>query len=169
MQLDETRVVTQASVDNYAFKLTRERVGGGECYILWLNNAATAEGYQALGTFASFDRHHVLDFVVRYVTRPALREELARRRFARYIESLSPDFFDRFHASLAEASEEEKILAFEGLFDLDSVIDAGVDLSWKRRYMANKFHPDKGGDHLKMALINEGYRLLKSSRRSTAA
>ena len=161
MRLEKHRVVTEVTVDNHAFKLTRESAGGGSCYILWVRDADSMDSPQPLGRFGSYDQRRVLEFVVRYVTSPALREELARRRFARYLESLSPEFLEDFSRSLDGLSEEEKVAAFKGLFDLESMIDAPVDLTWKRRCMAKKFHPDKGGDHRPMAVINEGYRILK--------
>jgi len=163
MQLEKSRVLTRVSVDNYSFSLTREAMGGERCYVLWMKEERSMDSFQALGRFSTFDKRKTLDFIVRYVSSDALREELARRRFARHLDSLSADYFKDLCDSLEGLSDDEKVIAFRDLFVLDSEIDAPVDLSWKRRYMAKRFHPDKGGDHEKMALINEGYRILKGA------
>jgi len=163
MQFDDSRVLTRVSVDNFSFSLTGESVGGTECFILWVKDESSMDTFQALGKFSVFDKRRTLEFVMRYVTSPALRVELGRRRFAQYLDSLSTDFFNDFCNSIEGLSDDEKIIAFKDLFVLDSEIDAPVDLNWKRRYMAKRFHPDKGGDHQKMALINEGYRILKGA------
>lgn len=163
MQFDESRVLTRVSVDNYGFTLTEEVTGGGRCFILWVKEERSMVSFLPLGRFSAFDKRKTLDFIVRYVSSPALREELARRRFAHHLDSLSPDYFKDLCDSLEGLSDNEKVVAFKDLFVLDSEIDAPVDLNWKRRYMAKRFHPDKGGDHEKMALINEGYRILKES------
>lgn len=163
IQPDKSRILTRVRVDNYSFRLTGEATGGQRCFVLWVKEECSMQSFQALGRFSAFDKRKTLDFIVRYVSSAALREELARRRFASHLDSLSADYFKDLCDSLEGLSDDEKVVAFKDLFVLDSEIDAPVDLNWKRRYMAQRFHPDKGGDHEKMALINEGYRILKGN------
>lgn len=156
MQFDSSRVRTRVRVDNYGFTLTEEATGSQRCFVLWVKEERSMGAFQALGRFSTFDKRKTLDFIVRYVSSAALREELGRRRFAHHLDSLSADYFKALWESLEGLSDDEKVIAFKDLFVLDSEIDAPADLNWKRRYMAKRFHPDKGGDHEKMALINEG-------------
>jgi hypothetical protein len=150
-------VLTDISIDNYRFKATWSAACEEGC-ILWVRDVDAMEQFEALGRFSRFDRRHILEFVVRYVTSQSLRQEISKRRFALYIENLSPTFFEE----IQRLGHEEKAAAFNNLYNLDSVIDEAADLAWKRRLMAKKFHPDKGGDKQAMTLINEGYEYLKS-------
>ncbi|MCF8025412.1 MAG: J domain-containing protein [Desulfobacteraceae bacterium] len=149
--------LTEITVDNYSFKVTWD-AASRECCILWIQDTDTMDQFEALGRFSRFDRRNILEFVVRYVSSHELREEISKRRFSLYIEKLSPRFFKE----IQRLDYKEKAAAFRNLFNLDSEIDEAADLGWKRRLMAKKFHPDKGGDNRAMELINEGYELLKS-------
>lgn len=155
MNHPDDEILTEIAIDNYVFKATWS-AASGDCCILWMQDADTMEQYEALGRFSRFDKRHILEFVVRYVTSHALREEISKRRFAMYIENLSPTFFQQ----IQKLGYHEKAAAFKNLYNLDSAIDEAADLGWKRRCMAKKFHPDKGGNNQAMALINEGYELL---------
>lgn len=154
-------ILTEIVIDNYRFKVTWS-AASEECCILWLQDSDTMQQFEALGRFSRFDKRSILEFVVRYVTNQSLREEISKRRFALYIENLSPMFFEE----IQRLDYRQKVTAFRNLFNLDSVIDDSADLGWKRRCMAKRFHPDKGGDPKTMALINEGYELLKSKNSS---
>ncbi|MCF8037872.1 MAG: hypothetical protein K9K79_01015 [Desulfohalobiaceae bacterium] len=148
--------LTKIVIDNFRFKVTWS-AASEECCILWVRDTDTMRQYEALGRFSRFDKRDILEFVVRYVTNFTLREEISKRRFALYIENLSPTFFEE----IQKLNYQDKVTAFRNLFNLDSVLDEAANLRWKRRCMAKRFHPDKGGDKTTMALINEGYELLK--------
>ncbi len=152
-------ILTEISIDNYAFRVTWS-TASHTCCILWIQDTDTMDQFEALGRFSQFDKRNILEFVVRYVTSQTLREEISKRRFARYVENIPPAFFEE----IQKLTHNEKAAAFSNLFNLDSVIDEAADLAWKRRLMAKKFHPDKGGNKQAMTLINEGYELLKARR-----
>ena len=149
--------LTQIVIDNYSFKVTWS-AASEQCCILWLKDTDTMEQFEALGRFSQFDKRNILEFIVRYVSNSSLRETISKKRFELYIENLAPTFFEE----IQNLGHSKKVNAFKNLYNLDSVIDEAADLRWKRRCMAKKFHPDKGGDKQTMALINEGYELLKS-------
>ncbi|MFO7930371.1 MAG: hypothetical protein ACQETG_07265 [Thermodesulfobacteriota bacterium] len=157
---DET--LTEIAVDNYRFKVTWSEASS-ECCILWLRDTDNMDQFEALGRFSRFEKRVILEFVVRYVTNHQLREEISKRRFELYIENLSPTFLE----DIQKLGPEKRSEAFRNLFNLDSVIDEAADLAWKRRCMARRFHPDKGGSKRAMALINEGYDLLREEKLKT--
>lgn len=148
-------VLTEITIDHYSFRATWSPSSGQAC-ILWIRDSRHMQRFEPLGRFSVFDKRSVLEFVVRYVTNPRLREEIGRRRFELYLQHISPAQID----AIAELDREERERAFRSLFNLDSVIDEAVDLAWKRRRMARKFHPDCGGESRRMSLINEAYDAL---------
>ncbi|MCF8109546.1 MAG: hypothetical protein K9J81_11220 [Desulfohalobiaceae bacterium] len=152
--------LTEIVIDNYSFKVTWS-AASKDCCILWIQDTDTMEQFEALGRFSQFDKRNILEFIVRYVTNSSLRETISKKRFALYIENLAPTVFEE----IQKLEYARKVAAFKNLYNLDSVIDEAADLRWKRRCMAKKFHPDKGGDKETMALINEGYEILKSKTR----
>jgi hypothetical protein len=123
---------------------------------LWIRDINQTQTFEALGWFSGYEKRHVLEFITRYVTNPGLREEISKKRFELHMESLSPAVF----ADIENLRVEEKQDAFRNLFNLDSVIDQYVDLGWKRRMLAKRFHPDRGGSTQFMTVINEGYEQL---------
>jgi len=159
MPREYQETLTEVVIDNYAFKATWN-AASPNCCILWIQDTDYMDDFEALGRFSRFEKRKILEFVIRYVTNPQLREDISKKRFERHMESLSPTFFHR----ISELSHEERTSAFRELFNLDSVLDEAVDLNWKRRIMAKKFHPDSGGDNVSMALINEGYELLAEDK-----
>jgi hypothetical protein len=152
--------LTEIVIDNYSFKVTWS-AASKNCCILWIQDTDTMEQFEALGRFSQFDKRNILEFIVRYVTNSSLREKISKKRFSLYIENLAPTVFEE----IQKLEYSSKVAAFKNLYNLDSVIDEAADLRWKRRCMAKKFHPDKGGDKETMALINEGYEILKSKTR----
>ncbi len=159
MDFNYSETLTEITVDNYTFKVTWS-VAMEECCILWIQDTDTMEQFEALGRFSQFDKRNILDFIVRYVTSHSLREKISKKRFSLYVESLSPTFYEEIQS----LDYKEKVKALSNLFNLDSVIDEAADLRWKWSLMAKKFHPDVGGNKEAMALINEGYELLKSKK-----
>lgn len=159
MDLNYYETLTEIVIDNYGFKVTWS-AAMENCCILWIQDTDTMEQFEALGRFSQFDKRSILEFVVRYITSQSLREEISKRRFSNYVENLSPTFFEE----IQKLDYREKVKAFSNLFNLDSVIDEAADLRWKWGLMAKKFHPDAGGNDEAMALINEGYEILKSRK-----
>ncbi len=159
MSLQENDILTSISIDNYSFRVSRGSGNEAGC-ILWMRDTDKMARFEALGRFSGFEKRKIYEFVIRYVTNPCLREEVSKRRFQLYIDNLSPTFFEE----IQKLNQREKEKFFSSLYNLDSVIDEAADLNWKRRLMAKKFHPDRGGDKKTMALINEGYELLKSKK-----
>ncbi len=155
MPIEFDEPLTEITIDNYVFKATWSAVDEEGC-ILWVRDTAYMDDFEALGRFSGFDRRKILEFVIRYVTSSQLREDISKKRFERHMEGISPTVFQ----NIEELSQERRQKAFRELFNLDSVLDEAVDLDWKRRVMAKKFHPDKGGDTTSMSLINEGYEIL---------
>jgi len=160
MPMEYYETLTEIVIDNYAFKATWS-ASSADCCILWIQDTDFMEEYEPLGRFSRFDKRKILEFVIRYVTNSQLREDISKRRFQRHMEGLSPTDFHR----ISELSHQEREVAFRELFNLDSALDEAVDINWKRRVMARKFHPDRGGDNVSMALINEGYELLTDERK----
>lgn len=160
MDLHYSETLTEIAIDNYRFKVTWS-AAVENCCILWIQDTDIMDQYEALGRFSQFDKRNILDFVVRYITNQSLREEISKRRFSLYVESLSPTFFEE----IQRLEYKEKVKALGNLFNLDSIIDEAADLRWKWGLMAKKFHPDAGGSNDAMALINEGYEILKSKKK----
>jgi hypothetical protein len=154
-------VLTEGEIDGYQFQVTWSVASGQSC-VLWLRDQDTMQDYEALGRFSHFDKRDILEFIIRYITNPLLRKEISKRRFEHHLERLSSTVFEE----IDRMGFQDKQEAFKNLFNLDSVIDQAVDLGWKRRIMAKKFHPDCGGDQRFMTIINEAYSQLSSSRRA---
>jgi len=162
MSREYYETLTEIVIDNFAFKATWSEASGN-CCILWIQDTDYMEDFEALGRFSRFDKRKILEFVIRYITNSQLREDISKKRFQRHMESLSPTDFHK----ISNLSHEDRKLAFRELFNLDSALDEAVDLNWKRRVMAKKFHPDRGGDNVSMALINEAYELLTEDKSSS--
>lgn len=154
LDLNRAEVLTEISVDDFQFKVTLHPWLDGRC-VLWFRDESASSHYDALGHFTSFDKRNVLFFVARYATSLELREEIENRRFERRLDGMNRDYF----ASVERLSRADKTAAFRSLFNLDTEIDPGA-LARRRRIMARKFHPDRGGDDETMTLINEAYRHL---------
>lgn len=152
---DISQVLTTVVVDQFEFQVTWSAPCGQGC-ILWMRDIRQNLMFEALGRFERFDKRHVLDFITRYVTNPDLREEISKKRFQLHLDTLSPRVF----AEIEGLGFEDKQTAFRNLFSLDSVVDQYADLGWKRRIMAKRFHPDRGGTTQSMTVINEGYERL---------
>ncbi len=142
-------------VDEFEFQATWSMPCGQGC-ILWIRDSSQATAFKPLGRFSRFDKRQVLEFITRYVTSSELREEISKKRFQMHLDSLSPNML----AEIDSLNFKDKQIAFRNLFNLDSLVDQYVDLRWKRRIMAKKFHPDRGGSTISMTVINEGYEYL---------
>ncbi|NCC50992.1 MAG: hypothetical protein EOM20_07220 [Spartobacteria bacterium] len=147
-------MLSEISIDDLHFKVTLSPIPENFC-ILWFKDSRVSYSFEALGKFSRFDKRSVLDFIVRYSTTNSLREEIARKRFERKLETLAPCFFEQ----IEQLSYEKKIDAYKNLYNLDSIIEKR-DLAKKRKIMAQKFHPDVGGDTRAMSVINEAYEYL---------
>ncbi len=152
--MDAAEVLSEVAIDNFQFKITRSPVATEAC-ILWIRDTGLASCFEALGQFSEFDRRNILFFIARYVTSPALRAEIDAQRFERKIAGLAPTFF----REIERMSGRDKEKACRHLFNLDDQMNT-LSLSSRRRIMANKFHPDVGGDHFAMVMINEAYEFL---------
>jgi hypothetical protein len=152
--LDFAETLCEVTVDDYAFKITWSPVHRDAC-ILWLRDTRLQGPFEALGQFSQFDRRNVLFFIARYTTSEDLRAEIDNRRFVRRIEGLPQKFFRQIEQMSARNREQ----AYRHLFSLDEQIDP-KRLAARRRIMARKFHPDAGGSHEDMVLINEAYEFL---------
>jgi hypothetical protein len=150
-----TPPVITVQIDSLEFQVTRNGSGGQEC-ILWIRDKNQTRVFEALGWFSEYEKRRVLEFITRYVTSPDLREEISKKRFELHLETLTPSVF----TEIETLGTEEKHNAFRTLFNLDSVVDQHVDLGWKRRVLAKRFHPDRGGSTQFMTVINEGYEQL---------
>jgi len=160
IHLDECEVLSEIQVDAYRFKVTWTPLFRDGC-VLWFSDARVDESYEALGRFSQFDRKRVLDFIVRYTTSEDLRQEIECKRFENRLGALSPTFFDRIRG----LSQDQKATAYRYLFDLDDATEEN-DLTRKRRIMARKFHPDRGGTQHAMSVVNEAYEFLLNSTRA---
>ncbi len=154
LNFDDSEILSEITIDDYEFKVTLNAWIEGHC-VLWFRDKRSKISFEALGRFTRFDKRDVLFFISRYATSPELREEIEARRFEKRLDNLNLSFFD----DIRQFSETNKIAAFRNLFNLDSEIDS-KDLARRRRIMARKFHPDVGGDHQAMTLINEAYEYL---------
>jgi hypothetical protein len=151
---DFSKVLSEIKVDEYSFRVTRHPLIPDQC-VLWLSRGSSGDNFHALGKFSFFSRRDILEFITRYTSNQELRLEVERRRFEAKIESLSPAFFDE----VLRVSAGEKKRAFSKLFSLDSVLEQ-PPLETKRRIMAKRFHPDVGGDHGAMTVVNEAFEYL---------
>ncbi len=155
---DFSKILTEVSIDNFNFQVTRNPFEMGSS-ILWFRDAYTQLGFTALGKFSGFDKRKVLEFVVKYATNATLRMEIAKRRFEKKLSSLTLSYFERIEL----LSYKDREAAYRSLFDLEIGAEhEHADLSSKRRMMVKRFHPDAGGDHRAMTLINEAYDYLST-------
>lgn len=152
--VDYSDVLTKISIDHLAFQVTWNPLEAGSC-ILWFMDQLSNSQFTALGKFSSFDKRKVLDFAVKYATSPKLRDELAQRQFRKKVEGITISYFDH----IEKLTLRDKEAAYRNLFNLDSEIEK-EDLSARRKIMVKKFHPDLGGDHRAMTIINEAYDYL---------
>ena len=152
--VDYKDVLTKISIDHLAFQVTWNPLEAGSC-ILWYMDQLSHAQFTALGKFSSFDKRKVLEFAVKYATSPKLRDELAQRQFRKKVEGITISYFDH----IEKLTLHDKELAYRNLFNLDSEIEKEA-LSIRRKIMVKKFHPDLGGDHRAMAIINEAYEYL---------
>jgi hypothetical protein len=113
--------------------------------------------YEPLGKFTRYEQRRVLDFITRYVTNEELREYVDSRKFEARLNIFPKSFFE----GIDSMDSQERIRAFEYLYDLDGEIES-QDLSKKRKIMAKKFHPDRGGSNQAMSVINEAYETLST-------
>ena len=153
---DYSEVLTEVSIGNYNFHVTRNPFEAGSC-ILWLRDAYKHPAFSALGKFSGFDKRKVLEFVVKYSSDPAMRSEITKRRFEKKLDSMTLRYFERFEL----LGYQNKAAVYRSLFDLDPSFEL-ADLSAKRRMMVKRFHPDAGGDNRAMAIINEAYDYLST-------
>lgn len=154
LDLDLAEILSEIRVDEFQFKVTVHPWIDGRC-ILWYRDEVRNTPFEALGRFTQFDKRAVLFFIARYATSHELRKEIESRRFERQLDTLTLDFFE----NIERDSQRDKLKAFRNLFNLDEEIDP-QSLAKRRRLMARKFHPDAGGDHRTMSLINEAYEFL---------
>ena len=152
--MESAELLSEVTIDDYHFKVTLNPIDISTC-IIWFRDTRITELFEALGKFTHFDKKKVLKFIVRYVTSPDLREEIHKRRFEKRLESLPPEFF----RNVKYIPDSKKELAYRDMFNLDVIIEKR-ELDKKRRIMAKKFHPDAGGDHKTMSVINEAYEFL---------
>jgi hypothetical protein len=154
ISLERAEILSEVTIDNFHFKVTLNPVEKGSC-ILWFRDSYLDELFQALGKFTHFEKRNVLDFIIRYSTSVDLREEIDKRHFERRLDNLSPAYFKVIESLDGHAKET----AYRTLYDLDDIIEKR-ELAKKRKIMAKKFHPDAGGDHKAMTVINEAYEYL---------
>jgi len=156
IDIPQSDVLTEVSIDNFNFQVTRNPFEPGSC-IVWFRDVQTMLSFNALGKFSSFDKRKALDFMVRYSTSPALRQEIEHRKFERKVQSLSLSFLHQIE-SLGRKDREK---AYKDIFDLDEPAVDSHTLSRRRKAMTKRFHPDAaGGDAKAMRLINEAYDFL---------
>jgi len=159
IRLDQCEVLSEVRIDAYHFKATWAAAFNEAC-ILWFKDERISQVFEALGKFARFDREHVLKFIVHYTTSEELRVEIERRRFECRLNTLSPAFFRQ----IACLDEDQKTRVYRDLFELDRVTGE-LALECKRRIMAMKFHPDRGGSQNAMSVVNAAYEFLMNSTR----
>lgn len=151
----EKDIITEITLDEFMFQVTSNPSEFGSC-ILWVRSINVNDDYRTLGKFKRYEKKKVLDFIIKYSSNEKLREEVREKRFARKLETLRLNDFAKIHSSY------EKEGAFKNLFDLDCTVRKD-ELAKRRRLMAKKFHPDRGGDNLAMSIINEAYSYLLSN------
>ena len=139
------------TIDEFHFQVTLHPQFDG-CCVLWVRDSRMKTPFDILGRFTRFNKRDVLFFVSRYSTSFELRREIEHRRFERKISGWTREVI----ADIERSSRQNAEVAFRRLFDLDAEIDPEL-LTRRRRIMARKFHPDKGGDSTAMSLINRAY------------
>jgi hypothetical protein len=159
IQLESCELLSEVAIDDFFFKVTLSPTHGGAC-ILWFKDARITNRYKALGRFSFFDKSRVLQFIVRYTVSDDLRKDIDNRKFECRIEGLSPVFFGQFE----NIPPHRRQIAYRELFDLDHYFDKD-DLIRRRKLMAKKFHPDRGGDNYAMTVINQAYEYLSAQAR----
>ncbi len=152
--LETCEVLSEVSIDEYHFKVTLTPDHEGSC-ILWFRDDRVQPRFRALGRFSFFEKAKVLQFIVRYTTNPDLRKDIDHRKFENRLERLTTISFDHFE----KMSSFQRLRAGREIFDLDGYFDK-ADLIRRRKIMAKKFHPDRGGDSHSMSIINQAYEFL---------
>jgi hypothetical protein len=154
--MERCETLSEIRIDNYWFKATWSPLLKNAC-ILWFKDDRVSTVYEPLGKFTRYEQRRVLDFITRYVTNEELREYVDSRKFEARLNIFPKSFFE----GIDSMDSQERIRAFEYLYDLDGEIES-QDLSKKRKIMAKKFHPDRGGSNQAMSVINEAYETLST-------
>jgi len=154
--LEYCEVLSDISIDNFAFKVTWHPIIPSHC-LLWFRDSVISDNFTVLGSFSHFDKRKVLEFITRYSTSEKLRDSIADKQFQHKISQMTMADL----ASIDRLSAAQKKAAFRSLYNLDNAIEK-ADLAARRRFMAKKFHPDRGGDTSAMRIINEAYEFLIS-------
>ncbi len=149
-----SETLSEISVDNFSFRITWNPIEAESC-ILWFKDHYASNRFEALGKFSSFDKRKSLEFIVKFCTNAEMRNCIEQRQFEKKLENLSLTYFEE----LDKMSYYQKKQAYRNLYNLDSGL-SGDNIDKKRRIMASRFHPDVGGDHLSMSIINEAYEFL---------
>jgi hypothetical protein len=144
-----SEVLSEISIDRAKFLVTWHPIEKESC-ILWFTESVENQPYEALGKFSRFDRKHLLVFVTRFLTEDSFREEIMQRRFQALVNGLTPATL----AGLAHMSHTEKLHSFKSICNIDAEMD-DRELKWKKRILTRRFHPDAGGDHVAMTVVNE--------------
>lgn len=157
LRKDKFHVVTEMNVDKLFFQVTDNPFESGS-YILWHMNSSSSSMYTAIGKFSSFDKKKVLSFIVKYITNNNLRDAIENKKFEVKIKGMTENHIRK----IEHRSRYNKESAYRELFDLTSNIDRN-SLSKRMKILAKRFHPDIGGDHKSMTLINEAYDYLMNN------
>ena len=153
------RVITEMNVDKMFFQVT-ENPFEPDSYILWLMDTANSDMYTAIGKFSGFDKRKILNFIVKFITNNRLRDEIENKKFEIKIKAMTHTHISK----IEHRSRYNKESAYRELFDLSSTIEKN-NLAKRMKILAKRFHPDIGGDHKSMILINDAYNyLLKTAR-----
>jgi hypothetical protein len=152
--MEQGEILCDIRIDDYEFKVTWGPSHRDFC-VLWFRDQRIQREFEALGGFAHFDRRNVLEFVARYVTSAALREEISKRKFESHLDALPPTFFNYVRG----LPDQLKAKAFRYLYEIDEMA-CSKDLARKRKILALRFHPDRGGSHESMTVINEAHDFL---------
>lgn len=159
LRKNKFHVVTEMNVDKMFFQVTENPFESGS-YILWLMDAASSDMYTAIGKFSGFDKRKILNFIVKFITNNRLRDEIENKKFEIKIKAMTHTHISK----IEHRSRYNKESAYRELFDLSSAIEKN-NLAKRMKILAKRFHPDIGGDHKSMTLINEAYNyLIKTAR-----
>lgn len=152
--------LTEIRIDDLHFRVTPFRdPGNADACILWFWDPDNLKTFQPLGQFARYDKRTVLEFITVFSTSRNLQKTIQQRQFERRLDAMSPRFFEK----MGRAPDSEREKCYRYLFGLDDIVDS-EELKRRRRIMARKFHPDLGGRHEYMSLINEAYEHLSQLR-----
>ena len=121
------RLLTEIKIDDINFRVTESpfEING---VILWFCYESKGYVYDILGSFNCYDKVKILEFVTRYVTSSQLRKKIAKKRFEKWLNMMTPQDIQKLDGTEGWS----KIQVSRAIFNLGEIFEED-DLKMRRR------------------------------------